>query len=228
MKRQPYIYFLQHLPTGKYYVGANGSRESHPNNLLQTYFTGSATVKYLMEKDGIESFKIIHIIPCESIEECHQWEYWFLKNIDPARNDEWLNVKAVSPNCYPKPGPTHPRYGIPPTPEKLASLREMFTGKSKPYKQACKMSEVSRGRPKSESHRQAMSIAQKGKPRVTVLGWIITRPDTTSVYVHSLAKYCREHGLSQGSMSLVASGKCLSHRGHKCIRVTPVLRPVSD
>ena len=225
MKHQPYIYFLQHKPSGKYYCGANGSREAHPDNLLKTYFTGSRTIKYLLERDGVEAFDILHIIPCDTIEECHYWEYLFLKNIDPFRNPEWLNIKPTAPNCYPKPGPSHPKYGVPMPEKNKEILRAMTKGKSKPPEQALKMSEASRGKSKSEAHRQAMSIAQKGKSKIYLTGWTIIRPNGVAEIVLSLSQYCRLHGLSQGCMSSVASGKSLSHKGHRCRRGILIPKP---
>lgn len=48
--------------------------------------------------------------------------------------------------------------------------------------------------------------------------YIVTFPDHSSMVIHNLRKFCREHNLHQGSMSNVASGKRIQHKGFKCRR----------
>ena len=58
---KPYFYKIQHVPTGKYYVGTQYGKTSDPYKFWKTYFTSSKYVKNLIERDGEDSFIIINI-----------------------------------------------------------------------------------------------------------------------------------------------------------------------
>ena len=58
----PYFYKIMHIPSGRYYVGSQYGKNSDPTNLLTSYITSSKYVKQIIEKDGIESFKIVKIL----------------------------------------------------------------------------------------------------------------------------------------------------------------------
>jgi hypothetical protein len=56
--------------------------------------------------------------------------------------------------------------------------------------------------------------------RIAVTGkakeWIFLSPTHEQITVTSLRKFCRENGLNSGSMSEVATGNRISHKGWKC------------
>lgn len=58
----PYFYKLKHIPTGRYYVGCQYGKNSHPTNLMDTYLTSSRYVRNLIEVDGITAFQVVYII----------------------------------------------------------------------------------------------------------------------------------------------------------------------
>lgn len=58
----PYFYKLQHIPTGRYYVGSQYGKDSDPSNLMDTYLTSSSYVHDLIEEYGKTSFRVVTII----------------------------------------------------------------------------------------------------------------------------------------------------------------------
>lgn len=47
--------------------------------------------------------------------------------------------------------------------------------------------------------------------------WVFLSPTNEQITVTSLRKFCREHGLNNGSMSEVATGNRISHKGWKLV-----------
>lgn len=58
-------------------------------------------------------------------------------------------------------------------------------------------------------------IHQKNSEKAHSRVWKFTSPKCEIVEIYNLNKFCAENGLSQGKMSLVASGKRKSHKGWK-------------
>jgi hypothetical protein len=87
----PYTYFLLHKPTGKKYYGARWSKNCHPTDLWQNYFTSSKHVKKLIEEYGKNSF--VHSVrkTFNSVDECRKWEERVLRKLNVTSNDSWLN-----------------------------------------------------------------------------------------------------------------------------------------
>ena len=60
--------------------------------------------------------------------------------------------------------------------------------------------------------------------RITVTGkakeWVFLSPTNEQITVTSLRKFCRENGLNNGSMSEVATGNRISHKGWRAISKT--------
>lgn len=89
------------------------------------------------------------------------------------------------------------------------------------------------GIPKSESHRQALSLSNMGKPlakdridkiKYSLSGdrsnlskrYKITDPLGVVHYVQGLNEFCRDNKLSQGNMCMVANGQRKQHKGWRC------------
>jgi len=51
-----YVYKITFIPTNQYYIGYRGAKNSHPNDLLTTYFTSSKVIAYLIKEHGIDKF----------------------------------------------------------------------------------------------------------------------------------------------------------------------------
>ncbi len=52
------------------------------------------------------------------------------------------------------------------------------------------------------------------------LSWIVISPNGRYQHVHNLTQFCRENGLSQPSMSKIASGIRKTYKGWKCKKVS--------
>lgn len=91
----PYFYIIKHLPTGKLYAGAKWKKDANPNNFMKPggYSTSSKYVHKLIEKDGLESFSIIQLLP-EKI--CGIpviiYETRFLRENNIRSRENWLNT----------------------------------------------------------------------------------------------------------------------------------------
>lgn len=89
----PYFYIIKQKSTGMYYAGSRFAKDCDPKELLTKdgYYTSSNTVKSLLKKDGIDSFKILRIKTFESGEQALAYETRFLKKVDAANNRKFLN-----------------------------------------------------------------------------------------------------------------------------------------
>lgn len=82
------------MPSGKYYAGSRWRKEANPQELLKEdgYCTSSGTVRKLIEKDGLASFKIALLIPQSNLSiHVHEYETAFLQTNNCAQSQEWLN-----------------------------------------------------------------------------------------------------------------------------------------
>lgn len=108
--------------------------------------------------------------------------------------------------------------------EQIERLQGMNKGRKASPETRAKLSAM-RQNPSAEL-RYKFGSAMRGKKRTTISldkyfearadYWLIESPSGNKYEVKGLAKFCREHGLDQGSMSKVAQGKRISHKGWKC------------
>ena len=76
MEILPYVYCIKHKPSGYYYVGMrHANKRRKEDDLMRLYFTSSANVKRLIERDGVESMEIVWFVDCDSIETAHDIEH---------------------------------------------------------------------------------------------------------------------------------------------------------
>lgn len=88
-----YLYIIKHKKSNKYYVGCKYSKKnSDPKELLKEggYYTNSKIIKSLIDKDGLESFKIIAIREYKNSESL-LYETIFLRKWNIANKSNWLN-----------------------------------------------------------------------------------------------------------------------------------------
>jgi hypothetical protein len=45
--------------------------------------------------------------------------------------------------------------------------------------------------------------------------YVLLTPDNRLITVFNLNKFCKEHGLNQGNMSMVVNGKATTHKGYR-------------
>jgi hypothetical protein len=89
-----YTYLILHIPSEKVYYGRRVSKFSNPEDLFQTYFTSSALIHELLEKDGIENFiwGIRRTFSCKH--KCAKWEERILKHFSVETNPKFLNLDS--------------------------------------------------------------------------------------------------------------------------------------
>jgi len=112
------------------------------------------------------------------------------------------------------------------TPEQCKKYSEAFKGRIISPEHRAKQSAALKGRPKSPEHIRAVALAITGKKRPQwdidnraakmAKKYTVTCPDGTVLYISNMAKFCREHGLSDSNMLKVAFGKNRTSKGYTC------------
>jgi group I intron endonuclease len=74
------------------------------------------------------------------------------------------------------------------------------------------------GRQHTNQAKQKISQSLIGVPRAAKY-WSITYPDGKVEQIVNMAVFCKQHKLSAGDMSMVASGKTRHHRGYRCAKI---------
>ena len=89
----PYFYIIQHISSGRYYAGVKYAKDSNPDNLLKFngYQTSSDIIKQIILEEGLEAFIIRKIKIFETAEKALAYELRFLKRVNAAFNDSFLN-----------------------------------------------------------------------------------------------------------------------------------------
>lgn len=92
-KSKPYFYIIEHVPSGLLYCGSETKNGCDHSKLLTKdgYKTSSKYVKELIEKTGLESFRIIQYIEFEQKLEATKYESDFQIQNKCAQSDKWLN-----------------------------------------------------------------------------------------------------------------------------------------
>lgn len=116
------------------------------------------------------------------------------------------------------------------SPEHVEKLRQLFMGRKASAETRRKLSEIHKN--PSPELRRKRSDALRGKKRnpeyversarTRSQHFLITDPEQHTYDVWGLARFCREHGLDQGSMSKVAMGQAKAHKGWRCQRLENV------
>ena len=89
----PYFYIIQHISSGRYYAGVKYGKNANPENLLKFngYQTSSTVVKQKILEEGVESFIIRKIKLFETRKAALDYELRFLRRVNAAFNDNFLN-----------------------------------------------------------------------------------------------------------------------------------------
>jgi hypothetical protein len=97
LSRLPYFYIIQHIASGVYYVGYKCLK---PDSLtfMTTggYQTSSRTVKNIIAKEGLNSFRTVKIHHFETKEEAFKYETRFLKKVGVPYNPKFLNQHVAN------------------------------------------------------------------------------------------------------------------------------------
>ena len=89
----PYFYIIQHINSGKYYAGVKYAENANPDQFLKFngYQTSSTIIKQIILEEGLDSFVIRKIKVFETGEEALDYESRFLRRVNAAFNDNFLN-----------------------------------------------------------------------------------------------------------------------------------------
>jgi hypothetical protein len=96
----PYVYEIEHIESGKKYIGSRYAKGCKPEELLifggddhpKGYLTSSKIVNQIIENEGNSAFKVNFIIPCASKKEAIEKETQLLIEVDAKHNPEYFNL----------------------------------------------------------------------------------------------------------------------------------------
>jgi hypothetical protein len=100
IEHKPFFYVIEHIPSGKRYIGSKWSsdpaRLATPSQFMVEggYQTSSKSVKELIKRDGLDSFAINEIVLESEItgfNSIFEYEIYRLKEVNAGTNPEYLN-----------------------------------------------------------------------------------------------------------------------------------------
>lgn len=141
--RLPFTYVLD-CPNGKRYYGVRYAIGCNPEDLWNTYFTSSKTVKALINQYGIDGFKCEIRKVFDSVDNARIWEHKVLRRLRVTTNDNWIN-KTDNISFPDQTGVFH----------KKRKKCTVETGR--------KISAALKGKKHSEEHNRNNAEAQRGK-----------------------------------------------------------------
>lgn len=86
-----YTYTIKCKISNKMYHGCRVSKDAHPSEFWDTYFTSSSIVHALIKENGVTSFEIIEVTPYINCG-AYEAETQFLIENNCAASDNWLNM----------------------------------------------------------------------------------------------------------------------------------------
>lgn len=90
--RKPFTYLVYCKPTQQYYYGVRYSRNCHPDQLWETYFTSCKAIHRLIELYGKDQFVVSVRKVFSDPQKAVDWETRFLHKIDAANSSVWINA----------------------------------------------------------------------------------------------------------------------------------------
>lgn len=87
----PYTYLIKCVPTNQFYYGVRYSKDCHPDDLWQTYYTSSAYIKHLIHEYGKESFIYEIRKTFSSATKARKWEERVLKKLNVSIREDFIN-----------------------------------------------------------------------------------------------------------------------------------------
>lgn len=90
----PYFYIIEHISTGKRYVGCRYAKGCHPSEFMTEdgYQTSSRVVHQIIKDEGPDAFKVISIKTQDEVGDVYEYETKFLVENNCANSDVWLNL----------------------------------------------------------------------------------------------------------------------------------------
>ena len=98
----PYFYIIRHTKTNRYYAGSKYAKGSTPSQFWVPggYYTSSNIIKRIIQEEGENSFEIVRIRTFEHGEDAYSYETKFLRKVNAATNDKFLNGHNNAMPCY--------------------------------------------------------------------------------------------------------------------------------
>jgi hypothetical protein len=150
-KPSPFVYKLEHIPTGKIYIGSRYAAGVKPSSLWSSYFTSSAYVKEL----GVDNFRVVEVRACKN---ARDREAKILKAAYTQLGREQFLAVFVNRNIAP---------GIILDESSIAKMRVSLKGNGKGIpkspEQRKKIGDSQRGRKLSDQQRAFLSRLHTGK-----------------------------------------------------------------
>lgn len=93
VNRIPYVYEIEHIESSKKYIGSRTRVGCNPDELMVEggYTTSSKFINYIINNDGLSSFKINWIETFSSKDDALMFETNLLKKINARDNEDYLN-----------------------------------------------------------------------------------------------------------------------------------------
>lgn len=174
----PYTYLIGWPENNIWYYGVRYSKNAHPDDLWEKYFTSSKHVRNYVKVHGQPSVIEIRRV-FSTAEQARVWESKVLRRLDAVRSEKFLN-KSYSDGSFVA------------SKEHLSNLAKMHTGRRLSDEHRAKLSAAGRGRAKSEAHKQNIASALRGKTRPESV-----RSKISSTRKHRNIKSSTEHMNSQ-------------------------------
>jgi len=167
-----YTYHLYHKLTDKNYYGVRYAKGCHPSDLWTIYFSSSKEVRKLIEEHGRDSFvaQVRKTFPTKDA--AIEWETRFLRKINAANNDRWLNRSNGDKNFRgtglssdkQRRASSKANKGKIVSEETRQKIRDARKRQAPPSEETRrKISESNKNRVHSEETRRKLSDAQKGR-----------------------------------------------------------------
>ncbi|NBS94318.1 MAG: hypothetical protein EBS91_11290 [Betaproteobacteria bacterium] len=105
----PYTYLIGWKKFSKFYYGVRYAWNSHPSDLMKTYFSSSESVREMISENGIPD--LIEIRKTfDSVDSARVWEHKVLRRMKVTADEKWLN-KTDNKSISPMPGESNPMFG---------------------------------------------------------------------------------------------------------------------
>lgn len=202
----PYTYLIGWSILNNWYYGVSYSKNCHPNDLWNIYFTSSKYVKLFREKYGepdvIEIRKTFN-----NVDSARLWESKVLTRLNVLKNEKWLNKTNNKSVHYIRTEEQNKQFS-----EKMKGRKSPFKGKKHSEKTKLLISEANKGknvgikRNFTDEWKNNISLSRKGKP-----GHI--HYDETKKL---LSEYAKEKNFGS-----ICKGRVWINNGTKNIRIYP-------
>lgn len=212
------IYKITCTANGRFYIGSsrNLARRwiTHRRD-LRGHYHSNPHLQYAFDKHGEAAFvfEVVEVVDDECLLEREQYWLDLLQPFAPVgfnigiKADSGMRGRKASAETRAKLSMV--RKGRKNTPEHNASISAGRRGVQYSAETRAKIGAASKGRKRSPESNERIREAHSKE-------FIVTSPSGEEFRIKGLARFCRENGLDEPTMSNVAQGKRSQHKGWKC------------